>query len=88
MGKRTRISVRVQLAAYTYWITELEQFAAREVCVGLVPSPRATRCPHEHCFADGSAPRSRTVLAIRPGVANPASSVVRRLNIRFKVASR
>lgn len=42
------------------YLTEPEQFVAREVCIGLGPSPRATRSPHEeHGASNGSAPRLR-----------------------------
>lgn len=57
---------------------QAEQFAAREVRVGLGALATRHSFPARNTLflADGSASRSRTALAIRPGVANSDSSVL------------
>lgn len=41
-------------------LAEPKQFVAREVCIGLGPSPRATRSPHgEHDASNATVPRLR-----------------------------
>lgn len=59
-GTSEQMSESVRTRGLPY-LTESEQFVAREVCIGLGPSPRATRSPNgEHGASNGSAPRLRT----------------------------